>query len=330
MADKIIRIESLVKRFGDLAAVNNVTLDVKKGEIFGLLGPNGAGKTTIINMLLSLLIPTSGKISIEGLDILRHREEIKQMIGLMTQETVVEQDLTATQNLDIFARLYHIPDNEIPKRIKEALRESDLTNFANAKAGTFSGGMQRRLSLVKAMIQEPKILILDEPTTGLDVQNRVSMWARIKGLNSSGTTIIMTTQYLEEADELCDRIAIIDHGKIIAIGTPSELKGLAGSGNVLEIVAQAADVDRVARMLKSKFDIAANVKGDRITASLGGRHRSTFAQIAARLEREKIYPLSMSTHLPTLDDVFIKFTGAGLRDATGEGTSQFGRLRIMK
>ena len=317
MAD-IIRMENIVKRFGDLIAVNNVTLSVKAGEVFGLLGPNGAGKTTTINMLLTLLTPTSGRITVDGLDLAKNHERVKRLMGLMTQETVVEADLTARQNLELFARLYHIPKEQVQKRIKQALDEAELQKFADVKAGTFSGGMQRRLGLVRAMIQEPRILVLDEPTTGLDVQNRTTMWGRIRQMNKDGTTILMTTQYLEEADELCDRIAIIDHGKVIALGTPSEIKRIAGTGKVLEIIVKPEDTGKVASLLKSRFGLNAATRGDRVTAVLEKERESEFTKISAMLDREKIAVLSIGAHLPTLDDVFIKLTGAGMRDASGE------------
>ncbi len=317
MAD-IIKIEDLTKRFGDLVAVNNINLGIKEGEIFGLLGPNGAGKTTTINMLLTLLTPTSGRIMIDGMDLSRNRARAKSLMGLMTQETVVEADLTARQNLDLFAHLYHIPRNQAGKRIGEALREAELVDFADVKAGTFSGGMQRRLGLVRAMLQEPKILLLDEPTTGLDVQNRSTMWNRIKELNRNGTTILLTTQYLEEADELCDRLAIMDHGKVIALGTPSEIKRIAGSGKVLEIIVNLQDVQKVVSLLKSRFKLTATSRGDKITSPLDKNGEGEFTRISATLERMKIPVLSIGAHLPTLDDVFIKLTGAGMRDAAGE------------
>ncbi len=326
MLADIIRIENLTKRFGDLVAVNNVSLSIREGEIFGLLGPNGAGKTTTINMLLTLLLPTSGKITIDGLDLARNHEKVKQLMGLMTQETVVEAELTARQNLELFSSLYHVPANQVQKRIGEALEEADLVQFADKKAGTFSGGMQRRLGLVKAMIQEPKILVLDEPTTGLDVQNRTTMWARIKGLNKKGNTVLLTTQYLEEADQLCDRIGVIDHGKLIALGTPSEVKRIAGSGKILEIVVKNNDVARTASMLKSKFGIAAVVNGDKLTAVMTKNSESEFTKISGALDKEKIEVVSIGMHLPTLDDVFIKLTGTGMRDETGE--MKGGRMNI--
>ncbi|MCL5430011.1 MAG: ATP-binding cassette domain-containing protein [Candidatus Marsarchaeota archaeon] len=323
----IIKVERLVKKFGDFTAVNNIDLDIKEGEIFGLLGPNGAGKTTTINVLLSLLKPTSGKVTINGLDVSKHPEEVKQMIGLMTQETVVEGDLTGTQNLMLFAELYHIDKVKREKAVKTALEESDLMNFANAQAGTYSGGMQRRLGLVKAMLHEPKILILDEPTTGLDVQNRVTMWKRIKELNANGTTILMTTQYLEEADELCSRIAIIDHGKIAAQGTPSELKKLASDGDILEVVTKMDEIPKLLNLLKTKFHIIGTSTGENVTAPLGKDARKQFVRISEAIEKEDITIFSIGMHLPTIDDVFIKLTGSTMRDTLGEKTT--GRMPMM-
>ena len=327
MAKSIIEIKNLTKRFGDLVAVNNISLDIKEGEIYGILGPNGAGKTTTINMLLTLLTPTSGGITVNGLDLQHHAHQVKQMMGLMTQETVVEADLTGRQNLEIFANLYHIPEKQIPRRINEALEESDLVKFADVKTGTYSGGMQRRLGLVRAMIQEPKILLLDEPTTGLDVQNRVTMWKRIRDLNKAGTTIIMTTQYLEEADALCDRISIIDHGKVVAQGTPSELKKLAGEGRILEVVAKPDDIPKISALLKSKFKLQSDQKADKLTAVLEREPSKTFMKITEELASHNLAVVSINMHLPTLDDVFIKLTGTDYRDTTGE--MQGGRMQNL-
>ncbi len=323
----IIEIKDLVKKFGDFAALDGVDLNITNGEVFGLLGPNGAGKTTIINVMLGLLDQTSGGVYINGLDNTKHIEEIKRTIGMMTQETVVEPELTARENLMLFAELYHVDPSLKNSRIEDALMEADLVKFADVKAGTFSGGMKRRLELVKSMVHRPPILILDEPTTGLDVQNRTQLWQRIKELNKGGVTVILTTQYLEEADVLCDRIAIIDHGKIKAIGTASELKSLVGSGNILEIVAKNGDINNIVKLLK-RYNISPEVKGDRIIAALGKDSSKAFTKIANALEDNRITVLAISAHLPTLDDVFIKLTGSQLRDTTGTATD--GRAKVMR
>ncbi|MHB1830289.1 MAG: ABC transporter ATP-binding protein [Candidatus Micrarchaeaceae archaeon] len=314
--EHILKIKNLVKTFEGFTAVDSISLDIKKGEIFGILGPNGAGKTTTINMILGLLKPTSGSITINGIDIAKHGNDVKKMMGLMTQETVVDGDLTARDNLEIFAELYHVPASKIPGKVKEALAESELTEFADKKAGTFSGGMQRRLALVKSMIQDPMLLILDEPTTGLDIQNRVSMWGHIKGLIKIGVTIILTTQYLEEADALCDRIAIIDHGKIKAIGTASELKRMVGTGRVLEIVLESeSQAQSAASLLKSHFKINPIVKGDRLDAIIEKWDPKMLPEMLSLLEKKKLIVSSVNVHFPTLDDVFIKLTGSGMRDS---------------
>jgi ABC-2 type transport system ATP-binding protein len=316
MSNSAVKMDNLVKKFGDFTAVDNISLDIKEGEMFGILGPNGAGKTTTINMVLGLLRPTSGRITINGMDNIKYAQKVKSLIGLMTQETVVEGDLTARENLTLFAQLYHVPEDQIPAKVKDALKASDLTNFADKKAGTFSGGMQRRLELVKAMIQDPRILILDEPTTGLDIQNRVSMWERLRKLNQEGVTLILTTQYLEEADILCDRIAIIDHGKIKAIGTPSELKRMVGTGRVLELVIEdPRRANEVADLLKDQFKLGAQVKADKVTTVIEAERGDLLTRITGALEKKKIIVSSVSLHLPTLDDVFIKLTGTGLRDS---------------
>ncbi len=327
MVKNIIETKNLVKKFGDFTALDDIDLNIKEGEVFGLLGPNGAGKTTIINVALGLMKQTSGSVYINGLDNTKHMDAIKRTIGMMTQETVVEAELTARQNLSLFAELYHVPSDMVPKRVKEMLEVADLVNFADAKAGTFSGGMMRRLELVKSMVHNPNILILDEPTTGLDVQNRTQLWGRIKDLNKRGVTVILTTQYLEEADALCNRIAIIDHGKIKAIGTSSELKSLVSEGNMLEIVAKQNDINDIVKILK-KYKIDPEVKGDKIIAALGKDSSNTFTKITNAIRDNDIQVLAMSMHLPTLDDVFIKLTGSQIRDSVGANSAETARAKL--
>ncbi len=324
----IVEIHNIVKKFGDFVAVDRISIDIKEGEIYGMLGPNGAGKTTVINMMLGLLEITEGDISINNLNIRRNRSEIKRMIGFMTQETVVDQDLTARNNLRIIAELYHLSKKEVDERVEFALEESELTKFADVKAGTFSMGMQRRLNLVKSMMHSPKILILDEPTTGLDVQNRLNMWKRIKYLNKQDITIILTTQYLEEADTLCDRISIIDHGKVVAAGTPSELKKMVGNGDVLEISAKMDDIEMIRKVLKTKFGLESETTSDKITVLIRKDANRVLSKVAMELEKRKIVVMSIGIHLPTLDDAFIKFTGSTLRDSLEEQTSSIDKARV--
>jgi ABC-2 type transport system ATP-binding protein len=327
MAEYSVDIVNITKRFGNLEAVKGVNLKIKHGEIFGILGPNGAGKTTTLNMVLGLLVPSSGHITVEGYDSVKHPEKVKQMIGFMTQETVVESYLTARDNLRIFARLYHVPTAEIEESVNRALAEADLVDFADKPAGTFSGGMQRRLNLVKSMIQEPRVLILDEPTTGLDIQSRVNMWSEIRRLNKKGITIILTTQYLEEADALCDRIAIIDHGKVSAIGTAAELKKIVAKGRVLSVSAAHDDVPALRKLLGTVLGSESAEKDGRIEVQISDRPLYQLRKAAEAIEKAGIDVHEISIRLPTLDDVFIKLTGASFRDTTVEQQSSLTRLR---
>ncbi len=325
MPEYAVEVNSIKKSFGDFQAVKGVSFKIEKGEIFGLLGPNGAGKTTTLNMILTILKPTSGNIIIEGYDNVKNTIKVKQMIGFMTQETVVESALTGAQNLHMFAKLYHIPEKEIEGRVKESLKEANLTDFGNVPAGTYSGGMQRRLNLVKSMIQEPKILILDEPTTGLDVQSRVAMWKHINELHKKGITVILTTQYLEEADTLCDRIAIVDHGEIKAMGTASELKRMASQGTIVEITTTPESVERVHKMIKNKMGVDGVIKDDKIIITFEKRSLRTSMRVAHLLENEEKDVLAFNMHLPTLDDVFIKLTGSSFRDTLGDAKDARGQ-----
>lgn len=326
----IIEIRNLVKKFGDFSAVDNINLDIKEGEIFGLLGPNGAGKTTTISMILGIVKPSSGKILVYGIDNLKEREKIKHIVGLMTQETIVDSELTAYQNLEIACKLYHINKKDIDAAIQLALEEAELTEFKDKKAGSFSGGMKRRLYLVKSMIQKPKIIILDEPTTGLDIQNRTQMWNRIKELNKKGITTILTTQYLEEADQLCNRIAIIDHGKIIALGTTSELKKMISKGQILEIITNKDSINRIMNILESKFGLKSIAKEDKIESFVEKDEVETLSKVINAISKEKLPLISISLHLPTLDDVFIKLTGSSMRDTLGENKSDRSSVMLKR
>ncbi|MEM0146842.1 MAG: ATP-binding cassette domain-containing protein [Candidatus Micrarchaeaceae archaeon] len=331
MTEYAIKLENITKKFDNFTAVNDITLKIEKGEIFGLLGPNGAGKSTTINMILGLLPATKGRIFVEGKDISKHATEAKQDIGLVLQETIVEPELTAEQNLRLFARLYHVPESEIDKQIDFLLDLAGLTQFKKAYVGTFSGGMKRRLETVKSLIHNPKILVLDEPTTGLDVQNRAKVWALIRKINKEQkVTILMTTQYLEEADAICNRIAIIDHGKVMALGTPTELKHSIGKGSTLEIASDRQDLEAVADVVKKVLGQTPSVLGDRVVASIGGSDAvKKMEQVMNELSSKKIEISGINMHEPTLDDVFLKLTGTSLRD-TASANVESARSMLMR
>jgi len=332
MEGNSIELFNLVKRFGSLVAVNDVTLKISKGEFFGLLGPNGAGKTTIINVIMGLLDPTSGRVIVDNIDAKRGIEKIRQRIGFVSQETIIEPELTAIANMRLFGRLYHVPEDVIEKRAHELLKMVDLDNFSNMFAGVMSGGMQRRLAVAKALIHEPSILILDEPTTGLDIQNRTKFWELLERINKEKKiTILLTTQYLEEADKLCERIAIIDHGKIAAIGPPSELKRSISRGSVLEISVDKSDMQKVLDIAKSFFKQAPKQQGDRMLINVEDNAVGLMNNFIKIVEAKHIKIVSISMHQPTLDDVFLKLTGSSLRDsASSESISRATMMRRMR
>jgi ABC-2 type transport system ATP-binding protein len=315
-----VEIQHLVKRFGSLMAVNDINLEIKKGEIFGLLGPNGAGKSTTINMILGLLTPTSGRVLVNGIDMQKDPHVARNQIGIVTQETVVEPELTAEQNLMIFGKLYHIPEPELHRDIDFALELADLTAFRHAYAGTFSGGMKRRLETAKSLMHAPELILLDEPTTGLDIQNRAKIWDLLRTINKKqNVTILMTTQYLEEADQLCNRIGIIDHGRLIALGTPAELRQKIGMSSVIEISAGREDLQKVAKAFE-KVGLDAKVLSNKVTAPGGGNATKKIEALIKELSAMRIPIHNISMHEPTIDDVFLKLTGSEVRDTAGEYT----------
>lgn len=328
MPRNAIEIEKLTKRFGDFTAVNGIDLSIKEGEIFGLLGPNGAGKSTTISMILGLIRPTSGRVLVDGMDMGKNPQQARNEIGIVTQETVVEAELTAEQNLMIFGRLHHIPPAELKKDIDFALELSDLTAFRHAYAGTFSGGMKRRLETAKSLMHAPKILLLDEPTTGLDVQNRTKIWNLLREINSKqNITILMTTQYLEEADQLCNRIGIIDHGKLIALGTPNELRQKIGMSNVIEITADKEELPKVVAIFK-KIGLEPKMLNNKVVAPGGAKSTENIEKIITAISKGRIKIQNISMHEPTIDDVFLKLTGAEARDTAGSYKSSRGGMMV--
>ena len=313
MADDIIKAEELTKVFNkNLVAVDHVNFSVKNGEIFGFLGPNGAGKTTTINMLITILKPTEGKASVLGYDIVRQANDVRKVIGVVPQEYTADEDLTGYENIILCADLYGIPREISKKRALELLELVELTDFKDKKVETYSGGMRRRLELACGLINRPKVLFLDEPTLGLDVQTRAATWSYIRRLKKEyGMTLFMTTHYLEEADALCDRIAIIDHGKIIVTGTPSELKDSLGGDIITISIKENADISEIIRSVEHVKNVKNEDGAYRIKAEFG----EVTAPLIIEALRKKGYTVTrLSLTEPTLNEVYLEYTGKSMRD----------------
>lgn len=312
---RIVEVKNLTKVFnGTVKAVDNVSFEVDEGEIFGLLGPNGAGKTTIINMLTTVLKPTSGTALIAGYDIVRQPKEVRQLIGVVPQEYTADEDLSGYENALLCADLYGIPRSVSRQRISELLKLVELENAAHRLVETYSGGMRRRLELVCGLVSRPRLLFLDEPTLGLDVQTRAAIWNYIRRLKDEyNMTIFLTTHYLEEADSLCDRIAIIDHGRVLKIGSPSELKNSIG-GDIIEIEVRedADDISNVLLNVKHVKDVKRNNSTYIVRAELG---EEAAPEIIEAVRAKGLHISRISLTKPTLDEVYLAYTGRKLRDA---------------
>jgi ABC-2 type transport system ATP-binding protein len=308
---KSVIAEDLVKTYdgGKVRALDGLTLDVSEGTVLGVLGPNGAGKTTTVRVLTTLLIPDSGHATVAGIDVIKHPEKVREVIGLSGQYAAVDETLTGWDNLIMFGRLYHLSPKAAKQRAEELLEQFSLTDAAKRPIRTYSGGMRRRLDLSASLIVKPKILFLDEPTTGLDPRGRQEMWGVIKTLVRGGTTLLLTTQYLEEADQLADDIVVVDHGKVIARGTSDQLKRQVG-GERLEIVAATEDLAQVK-------EIVSKVAGGNVSVDEGMRQVSApvttgskaLIEAARQLDDLGIHPLDIGLKRPSLDDVFISLTG---------------------
>ena len=314
MSEDIIKAEGLTKVFNhQLVAVDHVNFEIKRGEIYGFLGPNGAGKTTTINMLITILKPTDGKATVLGLDILKQSNGVRNVIGVVPQEYTADEDLTGLENILLCADMYGIPRKIANERALDLLKLVELTDFKDKQVQTFSGGMRRRLELACGLINRPRILFLDEPTLGLDVQTRTATWNYIRKLKKEyGMTLFMTTHYLEEADALCDRVAIIDHGKIIVVGTPEDLKHSLG-GDIITIgIKEDADVTE----LISKVENVKEVKKENGTYRIKAEYGEVTAPSIIETLRKKGYTVAkLSLTEPTLNEVYLEYTGKSLRDA---------------
>jgi len=294
-------------RNGEVKALDDLSLDVEEGTVLGVLGPNGAGKTTTVRILATLLKPDSGSATVAGIDVIKHPDKVRELIGLSGQYAAVDETLTGWDNLVMFGRLYHLGKSASVKRAEELLERFSLTDSARRPIKTYSGGMRRRLDLAASLIVQPKVLFLDEPTTGLDPRGRQEMWEVIQELVKGGVTLLLTTQYLEEADQLADEIAVIDHGKVIARGTSDALKKQVG-GERLEITVENVDIAKTQEIV-SRISTSA-IHTDVRTISAPVTTGSIALMDALRsLDEAKIHPLDISLKRPSLDDVFLSLTG---------------------
>jgi ABC-2 type transport system ATP-binding protein len=313
-----ILVEGLTKRFGDVQALSGVDLAVPAGTVLGLLGPNGAGKTTAVRILTTILRPDGGRAEVLGIDVTRDPQSVRETIGLAGQYAAVDENLTGRENLRLVGRLTHLRKADIGPRADELLGRFGLTDAANRPARTYSGGMRRRLDLAAALVHRPPVLFLDEPTTGLDPASRSDLWQVIAELVAEGTTLLLTTQYLEEADRLADRIAVIDQGRVIAEGTPAGLKSGLG-GTVIDItLADPAAAVRAATQLATALRVHAEVDGSSLELTVDDGPRA-LVDVLRTLDGAGLTPAGLAVREPSLDDVFLSLTGhraAAAADAT--------------
>lgn len=322
MSDNAIEVKGLTKSYGKVKVLDGLDLTVEKGTMLALLGPNGAGKTTTVKILSTLLAPDGGSVKVNGFDIIQNADQVRQTIGLTGQYAAVDEYLTGRENLEMMGKLYHLSNADTKMRTEELLEQFGLGDAAKRIVKTYSGGMRRKLDLAASLIATPPIIFLDEPTTGLDPRSRLAMWDIIKELVAADATILLTTQYLEEADQLADKIAVIDGGKVIEQGTADELKSRVGKERLELVIAQNSNFEEAVKAIGG-VAVQTDLKKRTISVSTDGSVHEV-KRVLDHLEIAKIDIDTLSLHKPTLDDVFLQFTGHGAtkEEADGEGEGE--------
>ncbi|WP_314586831.1 ATP-binding cassette domain-containing protein [Paenibacillus terrigena] len=328
--DWAVEAHGLVKTFGDNRAVDGVNMNVRAGSIYGVLGPNGAGKTTTIRMLATLLRPDAGSARIFGHDVQKESQIVRQLIGVTGQYASVDESLSATENLIIFSRLLGLGRAEAKRKAAELLEEFGLTEAARRPLKNFSGGMRRRLDLAASLIAQPPLIFLDEPTTGLDPRTRSQMWDTIRRLVNTGSTVLLTTQYLEEADQLADRIAVIDRGHVVAEGTADELKASVGTSSLHLRVQNPLDIGSARHIVEQVLRVPSSVSSEaaKITAPIADADRVTDLLIALR--EAGIHLAEVSVQKPTLDEVFLTITGEGVKQGAPFASNESNKVEVAR
>ena len=313
MSERIIEVKDLEYKYGDFKAVDGVCFFVREGEIFSFLGPNGAGKSTVINILTTLLPVQKGSVTIAGYDLAKEPQEVRRSIGIVFQDETLDRDLTVWETLELHGRIYSMPKSERKERVDEIIKLVELEEKRNVRTRFLSGGMKRRLEIGRGLMTRPKVLFLDEPTIGLDTQTRRRLWDYIKKVNDSGTTIFLTTQYMDEADQVSNWIDILDHGKIIASGDPTKLKDALGNDMIYLDTSNNAATEEMLRGMKAVSNVKAAAVGLAVTINADGTH--CLPIIMNRLRERGIDIVSVNLKKPTLDDVFVHYTGRDIREA---------------